>query len=110
MGPPRNWRTRSARASAPCWRNGAWTWAYGRKLPRLLREAGLTDVEADAYFPVARSACAPLETATIQLIRHELLTHRIATAEEIDRHLGNVAAGTLDLSQPPMITAWGRKP
>lgn len=25
--------------------------SYGRRLPRLLREAGLRDVEADAYFP-----------------------------------------------------------
>jgi SAM-dependent methyltransferase len=84
--------------------------AYGRKLPRLLREAGLKGVEADAYFPVARAACAPLETATIRMIRPQLLTHGIATAEEIDRHLDHVAAGALDLSQPPMISAWGRKP
>ena len=39
--------------------------AYGRKLPRLLRHAGLVDVAADAYFPVALPACAPLEMATI---------------------------------------------
>lgn len=83
--------------------------AYGRKLPRLLRRAGLTDVAADGYFPVALPACAPLETATIQLIRDQLIANDIATSEEIDRHLANVAAGRLDLSQPPMISAWGRR-
>jgi SAM-dependent methyltransferase len=84
--------------------------AYGRTLPRLLREAGLSDVRADASFPVAHPACARLETATIQLIADQLIENDIATPEEIALHLGNVAAGRLDLTQPPMIAAWGRRP
>ncbi|HUJ76519.1 MAG TPA: methyltransferase domain-containing protein, partial [bacterium] len=84
--------------------------AYGRKLPRLLRGVGLQDVAADAYFPVALPACAPLEVATIQLIRGQLVSHGVARDDEIDLHLKNVAAGLLDLAQPPMISAWGRKP
>jgi SAM-dependent methyltransferase len=32
---------------------------YGRKLPRLLRQAGLQEVAADAYFPVALKAAGP---------------------------------------------------
>jgi len=83
---------------------------YGRKLPRLLRQAGLIDVAADAYFPIALPACARLETATIQMIRENLIDHGIASPEEIDLHLANLAAGRLDLAQPPMITAWGRRP
>jgi SAM-dependent methyltransferase len=83
---------------------------YGRKLPRLLRQAGLTDVAADAYFPLALPSCAPLEIATINLIRENLISHGIAQPDEIERHLANVAAGRLDLAQPPMITAWGRRP
>jgi SAM-dependent methyltransferase len=84
--------------------------AYGRKLPRLLRAAGLVDVQADAHFPIAMPACAPLETATIEMLRDQLLSNGIATVEELDRHLKNVAAGRLDLAQPPMISAWGRRP
>lgn len=84
--------------------------AYGRKLPRLLRAADLADVAADGFFPLAQPACTVLETATIQLIRDQLLSHGIASAEEIDQHLANVAAGRLDLAQPPMISAWGRRP
>jgi SAM-dependent methyltransferase len=84
--------------------------AYGRTLPRLLREAGLEDVRADAAFPVAHPACSRLETATIHLIAGQLLEHGIATVEEIELHLANVAAGRLDLTQPPMIAAWGRRP
>jgi SAM-dependent methyltransferase len=82
--------------------------AYGRKLPRLLREIGLADVTADAWFPIAHPACARIETATIQLIRDQLVSNAIATPEEIDRHLGNVASGGLHLTQPPLVSAWGR--
>jgi hypothetical protein len=84
--------------------------AYGRTLPRLLRAAGLSDVRADAAFPVAHPACARLESATVRMIAGQLVENDIATAEEIERHLANVAAGLLDLTQPPMIAAWGRRP
>jgi hypothetical protein len=84
--------------------------AYGRTLPRLLRGAGLADVEADAYFPVTGAACAVLEQATVRQIRDRLTRAGLATDEEIDEHLGNVAAGRLDLATSPMISAWGRKP
>ena len=65
---------------------------------------------ADAAFPVSNPACNHLEAATITLIREELFEHGIATEEEIAQHLANVAAGGLDLAQPPMISCWGRRP
>jgi ubiquinone/menaquinone biosynthesis C-methylase UbiE len=83
--------------------------AYGRTLPRLLRDAGLADVEADAYFPITSAACDALETATIDHIRDGLVAGGHATQDEIDRHLANVAAGRLDLATSPMISAWGRR-
>lgn len=84
--------------------------AYGRKLPRLLREAGLADVEADAYFPITSPACTALEEATVRQVRDKLVAAGLATDEEIDRHLANIAAGGLDLGTAPMISAWGRRP
>ena len=47
--------------------------AYGRTLPRLLREAGLDEVGADAYFPITSPACAVLEAATVRQIRGRLV-------------------------------------
>ena len=85
--------------------------AYGRTLPRQLREAGLLDVSADAYFPVSGPACLDLERATVQQIRGRLLAAGLATDEEIEQHLDNLSAGRLpDLATSPMITAWGRRP
>jgi protein-L-isoaspartate O-methyltransferase len=84
--------------------------AYGRSLPRRLRAAGLVRVAAEAFFPVSDPACDQLEIATVTLIRDQLLDHGMATRAEIAQHLDDVAAGKLDLAQPPMISCWGRRP
>jgi hypothetical protein len=85
--------------------------AYGRTLPRLLRDHGLLDVGADAYFPITAPACATLERATVEQIRDRLIGAGIATAADIDQHLDNLAAGRVpDLATAPMVSAWGRKP
>jgi SAM-dependent methyltransferase len=84
--------------------------AYGRKLPRLLREAGLVDVQADAFFPVASPAGNRLERATVEQLRDQLLADGGLAAEEIDDHLANVAAGRIDVTTAPLISAWGRRP
>lgn len=84
--------------------------SYGRKLPRLLREAGLRDVQADAFFPITSPACNVLETATVKQVREGLIAQGYATAEQIERHLANIAAGQLDLATSPLVSAWGRRP
>jgi SAM-dependent methyltransferase len=84
--------------------------AFGRTLARRLRAAGLEDVAADAYFPMTGPECAELERATIEQIRGRLVAAGLATVEEIEQHLANVAAGGLDLATSPMVTAWGRRP
>jgi SAM-dependent methyltransferase len=84
--------------------------AFGRTLPRLMRDAGLHPVEADAFFPIASPACTALELATVQQIRDRLLAGGLATEAELERHLANVGSGRLDLATAPLISAWGRKP
>jgi SAM-dependent methyltransferase len=84
--------------------------AFGRRLPRLLRGAGLLDVAAEAYFPVTSPACDVLEAATVEQIRGRLVEEGLATDDELDRHLAAVRAGRLDLSTSPLISAWGRRP
>lgn len=84
--------------------------SLGRKLPRLIREAGLVDVSADAYFPIAGPACTELERASTEQIRERLTTAGIATEAQVDEHLANVASGQLDLVTSPLISTWGRRP
>jgi SAM-dependent methyltransferase len=83
--------------------------AYGRTLPRLLRDAGLAEVQADAFFPITSPACTALERATVEQIRERLVAGGIATDAEIDEHLANVATGQLDLATSPLVSAWGRR-
>jgi SAM-dependent methyltransferase len=84
--------------------------AYGRTLPRSLRDAGLTDVAADAYFPVSGPECTVLERATVEQMRERLVAGGLATEVEVDRHLANIDAGGLDFATSPMISSWGRRP
>jgi hypothetical protein len=81
--------------------------AYGRTLPRLLRESGLAEVRAEAFFPIAARVCTILEAASVH---SQLLAADLATSKEIETHLENLARGELYLMLAPMITAWGRKP
>jgi len=84
--------------------------SFGRKLPRLLRAAGLVDVQSDAYFPIGGPAVDRLERATVEQIRARLIAAQLATEGEIEQHLSNIATGELDLATSPMVSAWGRKP
>jgi SAM-dependent methyltransferase len=110
IGPPQELANRIRRGFRALLAERGVDLAYGRTLPRRLRAVGLVQVAAVAAFPVSDPACNHLETATINLIRDQLLDHGIATEDEIAQHLANVAAGILDLAQPPMISCWGRRP
>jgi SAM-dependent methyltransferase len=81
---------------------------YGRKLPRLLREAGLVDITADATFPVALAGAAALEIANVTQVRDGLIAHGHASVEEIEAHLAEVAAGGIDVTTPPLMSVSGR--
>jgi SAM-dependent methyltransferase len=81
---------------------------YGRTLPRLLAEHGLTDVAADAYQPIAHPAVDALEIANVTQTRDHLVTHGHTTEQDIDAHLTSLGAG-MGLAVPPLISAWGRK-
>ncbi len=84
--------------------------AYGRTLPRRLRQAGLREVWADAYFPITGPACSELERATIAQIGERLTAAGLATDQEIEQHLANLSAGLVDVATSPMVTARGRRP
>jgi SAM-dependent methyltransferase len=81
--------------------------AYGRTLPRVLREAGLQDLRADGFFPFARPECNQLERATIELLRTQLIEQKLASSEEIEANLDNLAKGRIDVTTAPMVSAWG---
>jgi SAM-dependent methyltransferase len=82
---------------------------YGRRLPRVLRNAGLVDVASDAYLPSAMPEARGLERANVQQVRDGLIAHGHVTAEELDAHVAAVEHGTFDVAMSPLVSAWGRK-
>ena len=82
----------------------------GRRLPRLLRGAGLVDVAADAYFPLALPAVAALEIANVRQVRDAIVERGTVGAAEVDEFLDLVSSGALDLATAPLVSAWGRRP
>jgi SAM-dependent methyltransferase len=82
----------------------------GRKWPRLLREAGLVDVGADAYLSVALPATRDMELANIEQVRTSLVAGGHVTDAEVDAHLDAVRVGALDLATPMLVSAWGSTP
>jgi hypothetical protein len=67
-------------------------------------------VAADAWFPLDDERSARIEELTVRLLRNQLEDAALLTAEEIDRHLANLALGNVAILQPPLVGAWGTKP
>lgn len=82
--------------------------AYGRTVPGALRDCGLEDVAASAFFPLTGPECVALERATVMMLYGDLLNAGLVTPDELDTHLTQL--GDLDLATAPLISAWGRKP
>jgi SAM-dependent methyltransferase len=82
----------------------------GRRLPRMLREAGLTRVGADAYFPLAMPSVAVLESANVHQVREALIGRGNLRATDVDRYLELTSTAELDLATAPLVSAWGRRP
>jgi len=84
--------------------------ALGRTLPRLLRDAGLTDTYAEVAFSLGGPHTRDMQHTLITLARPALLAAGFASAEEIDRHLADLDSPDLDIAVFPVVSAWGRKP
>jgi SAM-dependent methyltransferase len=83
--------------------------SLGRTLPRLLREAGLTGVEAEVAFPLGGPNARHMQHTLITRARPALTATGLATAGEIDQHLADLESTPLDIAVFPIVSAWGRK-
>jgi SAM-dependent methyltransferase len=81
---------------------------FARRLPRLFRAAGLVEVQADAYLPLALPAGVELEKANVHQVRDQLIARGHATAAEIEEYLTALEARTVDIATAPLISVWGR--
>ena len=83
--------------------------AFARKLPRLLGEAGLVDVAGDGFIPVSE-AVRILERANVLQLQDMLLEGEVVTKEELEHFLGRLEDPEFVLAGPLLMSAWGRRP
>jgi SAM-dependent methyltransferase len=83
----------------------------GSKLPHLLRRVGFVDIRADAYKVIEHDDMPrDLIRANIVQVRDQLVDRGLATESAIDRYLQRLDDGTLRLTSPTLVSAWGRRP
>jgi ubiquinone/menaquinone biosynthesis C-methylase UbiE len=83
--------------------------SLGRTLPRLFRDAGLADVDAEVSFNLSGPAARRMQHTLITVVRPALVAAGAATEHEIDQHLADLGAEDLDIALFPVVAAWGRR-
>ena len=84
--------------------------ALGHKLPRLLQEAGLEDVRADAYQAITGgSAIQQLRRANIMQVADQLVEQNLIARAELDRYLAVLDEGGVSPRSPLLVSASGRR-
>jgi hypothetical protein len=81
----------------------------GRTLPRLLRAAGLTDLNAEAAFSLGGPDARRLQRGLTMCVGPHLIADGQVTENEIYQHLADLDSTDLDVAIFPVISAWGRK-
>jgi SAM-dependent methyltransferase len=81
----------------------------GRTLPRLLRGAGLVDVQAEVRFSLGGPEVVRVQRNLIMQRGERLRASGLITPEELDRHLADLADENLSLAAFPVVSAWGRR-
>ena len=87
----------------------------GRRLPALVRQAGLVDAAWNVVQPMhAEGPAKDLQTVTMQRIAPAVLRHRLATQVDIDEVVAAMTVFAQEpdtiVSFPRIVQAWGRVP
>jgi len=86
----------------------------GRKLPRLCRKTGLTDVRFKVVSPAEpREAVKRLYSLTLACLKPAIIESKLATTDEVDALVAELNAMADDpattVSSCPMVQIWARK-
>jgi SAM-dependent methyltransferase len=81
----------------------------GRTLPRLLRDAGLTDVNAEAAFSLGGPDARRMQRGLTMWMGPHLIADGQVSEDEIYQHLADLDSDDVDVALFPVVSAWGRK-
>jgi SAM-dependent methyltransferase len=85
--------------------------AFGHKLPRLLSDAGLEQIGADAYQAIeAGDAVRSLQRANLRQVGGALVEQALVSRAELERYVALLDERQVSPSSPLLVSAWGRRP
>jgi SAM-dependent methyltransferase len=83
---------------------------FGRKLPRLFREAGLVDITGEAVAPLCHPAANYLDQVNVDQLREPLVRDCGLSPEDLDRHVEALRSNEIMVSTAPLFSVSGRRP
>ncbi|MCP3802376.1 methyltransferase domain-containing protein [Allokutzneria sp. A3M-2-11 16] len=85
---------------------------YGRRLPLLLHEHGLSEIGTLLHGGLIRggSAAAEFDRQAVHQLADSLVEHEGITRAEVDDTLESLADPEFLVPSPPLVSAWGRRP
>ena len=84
--------------------------SIGKRLPALLRSAGLVDVAAEVHAPIVPGGTEEWVPGTVEQLRDRVVGSGIASAADVERVLAVCADPAAYYAPPLMVSAWGRRP
>jgi SAM-dependent methyltransferase len=82
---------------------------FGRRLPALLRSAGLAEVAAEVRFPLGGPDPIRLQYTLLARRGDRLTAVGLVSPDELDRHRADLAGAQITLAAFPVVSAWGRR-
>ena len=91
-------------------RRGADT-RYARRLPQLLRSAGLTDVSVEGRLVLGHAAASGIDAMRANFLQtgDELVASGLVSQDDLGRALDLLASAEFPVL-PLLVSAWGRRP
>jgi SAM-dependent methyltransferase len=85
--------------------------SYGRRLPHLLRQAGLSDIHADGHVAIGPggSPITDLNQANIEQTKGELTAAGLLTPQQINQFQHRISDPRLTLMMPLLVSATGQR-
>lgn len=82
--------------------------AFGRKLPRLLRDEGLLYIAGDGYLPISEKVRL-LERANMLQLKDAFLDSQVLSKDEFEHFIALLDDPSFALAGIFLLSAWGRK-
>jgi len=83
---------------------------FGAQLVRMLTDAGLVNIAAEAHVPLVAGGTENWVPGTVEQLAEHMVRTGLVTASDIESVLAMTADRSCHYAPSPMVTAWGQRP